>query len=158
MIRLRALIVACVVAAAASVAAQQSSQSGKPAAQTGQAAKPAAPSFSDQFPGLEFRNIGPFRGGRVTTVAGLRNDPLSYIFGSTGGGLWRTTDGGATWKPLADKYLKQCPECEQEHLRAMLEFYSGRDERAPAERVASGAPRALTARPASGAAHGSKSG
>jgi hypothetical protein len=58
--------------------------------------------------------------------------------------------------PLADKYLKQCPECEQEHLRAMLEFYSGRDERAPAGRVASGASRALTARPASGAAHGSK--
>ena len=68
--------------------------------------KPAAPTLSDQFPGLEFRNIGPFRGGRVTAVAGLRDEPLVYYFGATGGGLWKTTDGGATWKPLADKFLK----------------------------------------------------
>jgi photosystem II stability/assembly factor-like uncharacterized protein len=76
------------------------------AAQPGQAPKPAAPTLSDQFSGLEFRNIGPFRGGRVTAVAGLPDEPLDYIFGSTGGGLWKTTDGGATWKPLADKFLK----------------------------------------------------
>ena len=43
----------------------------EPAAQTDQAAKTVPPSLSDQFPGLEFRNIGPFRGGRVTAVAGL---------------------------------------------------------------------------------------
>jgi len=76
------------------------------AAQSDQAAKPAAPSLSDQFPGLEFRNIGPFRGGRVTAVAGLRGEPLVYYFGATGGSMWKTTDGGATWRPIADKFFK----------------------------------------------------
>ena len=97
MTRPNAIVLTCVfVAAIAAVGAQQPDQ----------AAKPAAPSLSDQFPGLEFRNIGPFRGGRVTAVAGLPDEPLVYYFGATGGGLWKTTDGGATWKPLADKFLK----------------------------------------------------
>ena len=96
MTRSNAIVLACVFAAVAALGAQQPDQ----------AAKPAAPSLSDQFPGLEFRNIGPFRGGRVTAVAGLRDEPLVYYFGATGGGLWKTTDGGATWKPLADKFLK----------------------------------------------------
>ena len=96
MIRSNAIVLACVITAVAVLGAQQPDQ----------AAKPAAPSLSDQFPGLEFRNIGPFRGGRVTAVAGLPDEPLVYYFGATGGGLWKTADGGATWKPLADKFLK----------------------------------------------------
>lgn len=106
MTRSSALVLACVITAVAALGAQQPDQAAKPAAQSNQAAKPAAPSLSDQFPGLEFRNIGPFRGGRVTAVAGLPDEPLVYYFGATGGGLWKTTDGGATWKPLADKFLK----------------------------------------------------
>ena len=96
MTRSNAIVLACVITAVAALGAQQPDQ----------AAKPAAPSLSDQFPGLEFRNIGPFRGGRVTAVAGLPDEPLVYYFGATGGGLWKTADGGATWKPLADKFLK----------------------------------------------------
>ena len=88
-----------VAAALGAVGAAQSDQAAK-------AAAPVAPTLSDLFPGLEFRNIGPFRGGRVTAVAGLRGERLVYFFGATGGGLWRTTDGGATWKPLADTFLK----------------------------------------------------
>ena len=76
------------------------------AAQSDRAARPPAPSLSDEFSGLEFRNIGPFRGGRVTAVTGVRGEPLVYYFGSTGGGLWKTSDGGATWRPIADKFLK----------------------------------------------------
>jgi photosystem II stability/assembly factor-like uncharacterized protein len=70
------------------------------------AAAAAPPSFSDLFPGLEFRNIGPFRGGRVVAVTGVRGNPLLYYFGGTGSGVWKTTDGGATWSNISDKYFK----------------------------------------------------
>ncbi len=66
-------------------------------------AAPAPRSFSDQLQGMEFRCIGPYRGGRVCAVTGLRNDPLTYYFGATGGGVWKTTDGGSNWEPLSDK-------------------------------------------------------
>jgi photosystem II stability/assembly factor-like uncharacterized protein len=61
--------------------------------------------FSDQLSGMEFRCIGPYRGGRVTAVAGVRNEPLTYYFGGTGGGVWKTTDAGANWEPVSDKDL-----------------------------------------------------
>jgi photosystem II stability/assembly factor-like uncharacterized protein len=51
---------------------------------------------------LEWRSIGPFRGGRVTAVAGVPGRPLVYYFGSTGGGVWKTTDAGNSWQPLTD--------------------------------------------------------
>ena len=56
--------------------------------------------FRDKFAGLQFRNIGPFRGGRVTAVAGVPGQPLTFYFGGTGGGVWKTTDGGASWTGL----------------------------------------------------------
>jgi photosystem II stability/assembly factor-like uncharacterized protein len=59
--------------------------------------------FSDLFEGLEFRTIGPFRGGRVTAVAGVRHDARTFYFGATGGGVWKTTDGGSNWEVLSDK-------------------------------------------------------
>jgi photosystem II stability/assembly factor-like uncharacterized protein len=55
--------------------------------------------------GLEWREIGPFRGGRVTAVAGVATQPLVYYFGATGGGVWKTSDGGLSWTPVADRYL-----------------------------------------------------
>jgi len=54
------------------------------------------------FEALEFRNIGPFRGGRVTAVAGVPGDPQTYYMGSTGGGVWKTTDAGVTWGNISD--------------------------------------------------------
>src|SRR6266566_5025714 len=51
---------------------------------------------------LEWREIGPFRGGRVTAVAGHADQPLTFYFGGTGG-VWKTTDGGLTWTPISDK-------------------------------------------------------
>jgi photosystem II stability/assembly factor-like uncharacterized protein len=53
--------------------------------------------------GLRWRNIGPNRGGRSIAVAGSADRPLEYLFGATGGGLWKTIDGGTTWKPVSDK-------------------------------------------------------
>src|SRR6266508_2833100 len=54
---------------------------------------------------LEWRQIGPFRGGRVTAVTGTADQPLVYYLGATGGGVWKTTDGGLTWEPVSDKYF-----------------------------------------------------
>jgi photosystem II stability/assembly factor-like uncharacterized protein len=52
--------------------------------------------------GLHWRSIGPFRGGRVTAVAGAA-DPNTYYFGTPGGGVWKTTDGGQVWRPIFDQ-------------------------------------------------------
>ena len=52
--------------------------------------------------GMQWRSIGPFRGGRVTAVAGAA-DPNTYYFGTPGGGVWKTTDGAQTWYPIFDK-------------------------------------------------------
>ncbi len=55
---------------------------------------------------LKYRNIGPFRGGRVLAVAGVTSQPSTYFFGATGGGIWKTTNGGSSWLPVADGQLK----------------------------------------------------
>ena len=54
------------------------------------------------FSGMRWRLIGPFRGGRVTSVAGIPGDPKTYYFGTPGGGVWKTTDGGRVWQPVFD--------------------------------------------------------
>jgi photosystem II stability/assembly factor-like uncharacterized protein len=56
-----------------------------------------------QFKGMKYRSIGPFRGGRSLTAAGIPGDPTTYYFGSTGGGVWKSTDGAMTWSPVFDK-------------------------------------------------------
>jgi len=55
------------------------------------------------FKGMKYRLIGPFRGGRSLTASGIAGDPTTYYFGATGGGVWKSTDGAATWKPVFDK-------------------------------------------------------
>lgn len=62
--------------------------------------------LSEAYHGLKFRNIGPFRGGRSNAVTGVLGDPLTYYFGSTGGGVWKTTDAGITWKNISDGFFK----------------------------------------------------
>lgn len=52
--------------------------------------------------GLEYRMVGPYRGGRSTAVAGFPDDPDRWIMGTTGGGMWETTDNGVTWDPISD--------------------------------------------------------
>ena len=69
--------------------------------------RPAAAQQADPFQKLEFRLVGPFRGGRVGAVAGDPKDRLTFYFGSTGGGVWKTTDGGRFWKNVSDRFFKR---------------------------------------------------
>jgi photosystem II stability/assembly factor-like uncharacterized protein len=55
------------------------------------------------FKGMKYRMIGPFRGGRSLSAAGIPGDPTTYYFGSTGGGVWKSTDAAMTWSPVFDK-------------------------------------------------------
>ena len=57
------------------------------------------------FSSMRYRNIGPHRGGRVTTVAGIPDEPFTYYMGATGGGVWKTTDAGTTWFNISDGYF-----------------------------------------------------
>ena len=52
------------------------------------------------FHGLKWRNIGPFRGGRSVASSGVIGQPMTYYMGATGGGVWKTEDGGVTWEIL----------------------------------------------------------
>lgn len=61
---------------------------------------------AERLEGLEWRMIGPWRGGRVTAVAGHPSDPLFYLMGATGGGVWKTEDGGNSWQVISDKDFK----------------------------------------------------
>jgi len=55
---------------------------------------------------MQFRNIGPKRGGRVTAVSGVTSKPNVYYMGATGGGLWKTTDYGNNWENISDGYFE----------------------------------------------------
>jgi len=57
------------------------------------------------YSSLTWRNIGPFRGGRSCAVAGVPGKPNLYYFGSTGGGIWKTEDGGRAWENISDGFF-----------------------------------------------------
>ncbi len=58
------------------------------------------------FHGLKWRNIGPFRGGRSVASSGVVGQPMTYYNGTVGGGIWKTTDDGLSWKNISDGFLK----------------------------------------------------
>lgn len=58
------------------------------------------------FNNLKFRNIGPFRGGRSVASTGVVGQPHTFYMGSVGGGIWKTTDDGITWKNVSDGFLE----------------------------------------------------
>ena len=83
-------------ASAAYPAAQRPQSSSRGAAAMMASVDPAL------FKGMKYRLVGPSRGGRVTTVTGVPSQPRTFYMGVASGGLFRTTDGGATWTPIAD--------------------------------------------------------
>jgi photosystem II stability/assembly factor-like uncharacterized protein len=91
-----ALVAALVTGAvvSADLGAQAGSAAGAPAVAT------TAPASA--FSQLRWRMVGPARGGRVTTVTGVDQEPFTFYFGSTGGGIWKTTDAGANWSNVSD--------------------------------------------------------
>ena len=76
-----------------------------PARSVRQTVRPSDASDTALYSALEWREIGPFRGGRVTAVAGHDHEPYVYYFGATGGGVWKTTDGGSNWTAVTDSAL-----------------------------------------------------
>ena len=66
------------------------------------ASGPAKPE-EKAYKGMKYRLIGPFRGGRSLTAAGVPGDPTTYYFGATGGGVWKSTDGAMTWSAVFDQ-------------------------------------------------------
>ena len=70
-------------------------------------ATPSSLNFdSATFSALNWRNIGPWRGGRANAVAGVPAQPMLYFAGYTGGGLWRTDDAGISWRNISDGFFK----------------------------------------------------
>ena len=80
-----------------------------PAHSSAAAKAPPAAGQVKPLEGMKYRLVGPFRGGRATGVAGVPGDPDTFYFGAASGGLWKTTDGGLTWKPLWDKFPEASP-------------------------------------------------
>ena len=59
----------------------------------------------ETYTSLEYRSIGPHRGGRSAAVTGVPGKPDLYYFGATGGGVWKTEDGGQTYENISDGYF-----------------------------------------------------
>jgi photosystem II stability/assembly factor-like uncharacterized protein len=98
-------VIAALLIALSITPAAQAARSPKPekASTTPAAVKPQVdPTL---FSGLKWREVGPYRGGRVAAVTGLPGDRNTYYFGGTGGGVWKTTDGGRTWKNVSDGFF-----------------------------------------------------
>jgi photosystem II stability/assembly factor-like uncharacterized protein len=93
----RAFVISILITVPASLAQTGAQEQGK---------KPAAAERNDEKEpqnepqGMQYRLIGPFRGGRSLTASGVPGEPSIYYFGSTGGGVWKSTDGATTWKPI----------------------------------------------------------
>ncbi|MDH4047371.1 MAG: glycosyl hydrolase [Gammaproteobacteria bacterium] len=62
-------------------------------------------SFPDEIRALQWREVGPYRGGRAAAVAGISRDRNTYYFGATGGGVWKTLDAGKSWRNVSDGYF-----------------------------------------------------
>jgi photosystem II stability/assembly factor-like uncharacterized protein len=123
LLRIVALTLALTLALFTTPAFAQKKKSPKPAPPTPSAGQPVQPQptagspASDQdeeaakgpWKNLNYRLIGPFRGGRVLAVSGVVGQDNTYYFGGVAGGVWKTTDGGLNWRPLFDKVKDASP-------------------------------------------------
>src|ERR1700693_165261 len=110
--RLAHPLILAAFAFASAFAANPTPRGGGPAVPSPTATRAATPSptatpagaISEKvFRGMQWRQIGPFRGGRALAIEGIPGEPDTYYFGAVAGGVWKTIDGGANWTPLFDK-------------------------------------------------------
>src|SRR6266566_156511 len=85
---MRMIRIACALGVAAALAGDRLMTAQQPAA--------------GSAPGLTFRFMGPAVGNRISSVAGVPGDPTTYYMGAASGGLWKSTDSGATFSPIFD--------------------------------------------------------
>ena len=83
-----------------SLAAQRPKRSPPPRPDSTRVSPPVG--VDPAFRALHWRLVGPFRGGRVAAVAGDPVHPLTFYFGAVDGGVWKTTNGGETWRNVSD--------------------------------------------------------
>ncbi|MCC6762387.1 MAG: glycosyl hydrolase [Chitinophagaceae bacterium] len=93
------LMFAISMAACISLTAQNSSKK-----KTTPAPAPSV-SWNDHLQGMQWRNLGPTRGGRSVACSGVPGQPLIYYMGSTGGGVWKTEDAGISWRNISDGFF-----------------------------------------------------
>ena len=106
--QIAAFLVSALLILSLTAAAQKKSPENRNTEPTAQVApKPETPETTEHedpmFKGMKYRLVGPFRGGRSLTASGIPGDPTTYYFGATGGGVWKSTDGALTWKPVFEK-------------------------------------------------------
>ncbi len=101
---IRCRLVCSTLVAIALAAGSDISHAQRKPAQTAPSAAPGIDTAS--FRALQWRNVGPFRGGRANAGAGIPTQPLTYFAGYTGGGLWRTDDAGINWKNISDGWFR----------------------------------------------------
>ena len=102
-----ASLAAASLAAPVALAAQPTTTPSELAQRT--TAAPSAPPTGDTtlFQAMQWRLVGPFRGGRANAVAGVPDQPLVYYAGYTGGGVWKTEDAGGSWRNISDGFLRR---------------------------------------------------
>ena len=103
LLALTALLVAAALAGCEAESAPARSASPAPAVGTLSGVDPSVLSA------LEWRSVGPHRGGRSIAVVGDPKDPLVFYFGSTHGGVWKTEDAGTYWRNVSDGFFKKSP-------------------------------------------------
>ena len=109
-LRTFALVLILAPAATSTSAAQQPARPAAPRVTTAATAATAATAVagydSSAFRALQWRLIGPFRGGRANAITGVPNQPFVYYAGYTGGGVWKTENAGASWRNISDTFFR----------------------------------------------------
>ena len=100
-----ALILICANGLAVSPTPREGEQTPSPTKSPTATPKPVPPGAIDEklFSGMQWRQVGPFRGGRALAIEGVPGEPDTWYFGGVAGGVWKTIDGGQNWSPLFDK-------------------------------------------------------
>ena len=109
----------------------------------------AAAAPTEALDGLEWRDFGPYRGGRVTAVTGVPGQPNVYFMGATGGGVWKTENAGRTWENLSDGWfevgtigaLAVAGEVLIEEIRSGLDVVAGKQHQLPRGELEAAVPR-----------------